>query len=55
MGKISRIGHIPKVDLEYLDELHELYNYYPLAPENLAVSYDILSDYCKRKLLTNMT
>ena len=48
MGNKSRIGYIPKVDLEYPDELHELHNGYPLAPEKLAVSYDILSDYCKK-------
>ena len=36
-----------KVDLEYCDKLHELHNGYPLAPENLAVSSDMLSKYCK--------
>ena len=35
-----------QVDLEYPDELHELHNDYPLAPEKLAVSSDILSKYC---------
>ena len=35
-------------DLEYPDELHELHNDYPLAPEKLAVFYDILSNYCKK-------
>ena len=28
-------GHILEVDPEYPDELHELHNDYPLAPENL--------------------
>ena len=34
-------------DLDYPDELHELHNDYPLAPEKLAVSSDMLSKYCK--------
>ena len=29
----SPIGYFLEVDLEYSDELHELYNDYPLAPE----------------------
>ena len=48
IGKKSRIGYILEVDLEYPDELHELHNDYPLAPEKLAVSYDMLSNYCKK-------
>ena len=32
-----------EVDLEYPDELHELYNDYLLAPEKLTVSSDMLS------------
>ena len=43
----SPIGYILKVDLQYLDELHVLYNYYPLAPEKPAIPYGMLSDYCK--------
>ena len=43
----SEIGYFLAVDLEYLDELHELHNDYPLAPEKLAVSSDMLSKYCK--------
>ena len=35
------------VDLEYPDELHELHNDYPLDPEKLAVTNDMLSKYCK--------
>ena len=39
----SSIGYFLEVDVEYLDELHELHNDYPLAPEKLAVSSDMLS------------
>ena len=42
----SPIGYFLEVDLEYSDELHELHNDYPLAPEKLAVSSDMLSKYC---------
>ena len=44
----SPIGYFLKVDLEYPDELHELHNDFPLAPEKLAVSNDMLSKYCKK-------
>ena len=44
----SPIGYLPKVDLEYSDELHELHNDYPLAPEKLAVSSDMLWKYYKQ-------
>ena len=50
----SPIGFFFEVDLEYPDELHELHNYYPLAPEKLAVSSDMLSNYCKKKMLISM-
>ena len=50
--KIS-IGYFLEVDLEYPDELYELHNDFPLAPEKLAVSSDMLSKYCK-KMLINM-
>ena len=42
------IGYFLEVNLEYRDELHELHNDYPLAPEKLAVSSDMLSNYCKK-------
>ena len=42
------IGYFLEADLEYSDKLHELHNDYPLAPEKLAVSSDMLSKYCKK-------
>ena len=44
----SPIGCILELDLEYSDELHLLHNDYPLAPEKLAISYDMLPDYCRK-------
>ena len=35
------------MDLEYPNDLHELHNDYPLVPEKLAISSDMLSQYCK--------
>ena len=49
----SPLTYILEVDLEYLEELHVLNNVYPLAPEKLAITYEILSDYCK-KVQTSM-
>ena len=43
ISKKSPIGYFIKVDLEYPDDLHELHNDYPLAPEKLAVSSEMLS------------
>ena len=44
----SSIGLFLGVDLKYPNELHELDNDYPLAPEKLAISSDMLSKYCKK-------
>ena len=41
-------GYILNVDQKYPDELHLLPNNYPLAPEKLAITYGMLSDYCKK-------
>ena len=41
-------GLIPEVDLEYNKNLHELHNDYPVAPEKVKVSKNILSAYCKK-------
>ena len=38
INKKSDTGYFLEVDLDCPDELHELHNYYPLAPERLAVS-----------------
>ena len=45
--KDGKKGLIPDVDLEYLQELHDLDNNYPVAPEKVKVSNDMLSGYCK--------
>ena len=49
----SPITYILEVDLDYLEEFYVLHNVYPLAPEKLAITYEILSDYCKN-LQTSM-
>ena len=42
----SNERYILEVDLEYPDDLHNLHNDYPLAPEKFKVSDDMLSNYC---------
>ena len=49
----SPIGYFLEVDLKYPDELHELHNDFPLAPEKFPDSRDMLPKYCK-KLLMNL-
>ena len=44
VSKNSSVGYILEDDLEYPDELHVLHNDYPLAPEKLAIPYDMLSN-----------
>ena len=43
----SEKGLILEVDLDYPKELHNLHNDYPLGPEKVKVTKDMLSDYCK--------
>ena len=42
----SSIVYITAVDLNYPDDLHELYNGYPLVPERLEISQNMLSKNC---------
>ena len=44
----SNKGLILEVDLEYPKELHDLHNDYPLGPEKVKVTNDMLSGYCKK-------
>ena len=47
ISKNNPVGYILEADLKYPDDVHVLHNDYPLAPEKLAISYDMLSDYFK--------
>ena len=44
----SNKGLILEVNLEYPEGLHNLHNDYPLGPEKVKVTEDMLSDYCKK-------
>ena len=43
--KDSSTGYIPEVDLEYLQELDDIHNDYPLALEKINIPKEWLSDY----------
>ena len=43
--KDRNIGYVLEVDLEYPKEFHDLHSDYPLAPENTAVSANMVSDF----------
>ena len=43
----SKKGLILEVNLEYPKKLHKLHNDYPLGPEKVKVTNDMLSEYCK--------
>ena len=47
VSKKYRTGYFLGVNLKYPDELHKLHNDYLLAPEKLAISSDMLSNYFK--------
>ena len=41
-------GLLLEFDLDYPQELHDLHNDYPLAPEKLKVNKNMLSEYCQK-------
>ena len=48
----AKLGLILEVDLEYPEELHDLHDDYPCAPEKKTISPDMLSAYQKELLST---
>ena len=44
----SKKGLILEVDLAYPKKLHDLHNDYPLSPEKVKVTKNMLSDYCQK-------
>ena len=44
----SSIAYILEADLEHPDELHKLQKDYPLAPEIIAIPYNMFSNYCEK-------
>ena len=50
MADDAEIGYALEVDLWYPDDLHEAHNDYPLAPEHLEITPDMLSPYSKHLL-----
>ena len=56
MSDRQREGFILEVDLMYPHDLHETHNSFPLAPEQLIITEDMLSPYAKgeRKNTSNV-
>ena len=52
ISRSSPIGYILEVELKCPYGLHELHNDYPLAPEKLEISKNVLSNYCS--IITNI-
>ena len=48
----SSVGYILECDLDYCKELHNSHSDYPLCPEKIEVSSDMLSKYCSDLLLS---
>ena len=46
MSENSSLGYILEVDFKYPSTLHDLHNDYPLAPDKLEISQNMLSNYC---------
>jgi hypothetical protein len=49
----SETGYFVECDLEYPIELHDTHNDYPLAPENIKITKNMLSPYNKKALKKN--
>ena len=47
IAESSLVGYILEADLEYCKKLHGLHNDYPLCPEKIEISSDMLLRYCK--------
>lgn len=47
LSDTSNTGYFFEVDLTYCEELHDLHNQYPVAPENITVNDKMLSPYAK--------
>ena len=48
-------GYVLEVDLEYPDHLHDTHNDYPVAPEHMTVTKNILSDYNRDSLFVGQS